>query len=198
MGKIETPYFYLNPRYERYELGYAELQFKSLPDAFPKVPQNTKVNPILFIPVLFVILLIGLAFVTADSMLELILVSAAILIGFILVMQGIFSPQTYATREKFQRLRQTKQILDGELIKCYWRGYDYTFTSWSLLESRTHTTRDYVVLADYKFVSPESGQLLTGTTAWEHRDWDTQKVELPPPGTPVRVLYADDDAHLML
>lgn len=55
---------------------------------------------------------------------------------------------------------------------------------------------DYHVTVRYRFVSPTSAQWVAGTSSAMRNDLKNQA--LPPPDTPVAVLYADDRAHRVL
>lgn len=102
-------------------------------------------------------------------------------------------PKVRHIHRVYQRLRLTRTVIDGELISLEWRGYDYSYRDRMF---KKYTVIDYVITASYQFVSPTTGNVITGRIQRERRD--LQRVPLPPPGTPVRVLYADDEAHMML
>jgi hypothetical protein len=86
----------------------------------------------------------------------------------------------WAARRRYQHLKQQGRLIDG-----------------TLLTSRvTHDQRLLIIEAEYHVVDPENGALVTGS-----QQYVTQRLpdyQLPPPGTPVRVLYADEDTHFML
>jgi membrane protein implicated in regulation of membrane protease activity len=84
-------------------------------------------------------------------------------------------------REQFRRLTTpgTSLILSGEVISA------------RVQEFHGRGRVDYRTSITFRFSTPE-GRLMMAT---QNRG---AKVELPPAGTPVRVLYADDDAFVML
>ena len=103
------------------------------------------------------------------------------------------NPQVRRIRRSYKRLRQTRTVIDGDLVSLEWRGYDITYRDrcWKKV-----TVIDHVITARYTFVSPTTGETLSGMV--QRKRPDLRRVPLPPPETPVRVLYADDDAHMML
>lgn len=86
------------------------------------------------------------------------------------------------SRQRYQRLLTRSQILPGEVVEM-----TTTFLGASMRGSY------YEMVVRYRFRNPE-GHAKDGT---QHRHaYDNLPPQ--PPGTPIRVLYADDDAYVML
>lgn len=85
---------------------------------------------------------------------------------------------------RYERLKNVTTILDGKIF--------------SVLDSANHGVRGgykgYYIAVEYVFVV--NNQRLYGTQI-QKRD-DLYKESLPQSGTPIRVLYADDNAYVML
>ncbi len=200
MDETKSP-FLLNPLYSRYELGFARLDNEVLRYwAFPDInPESMKSWS--WIAVAFIVLV--MLFTTrADTKAE----SFALLFDFgvktlVILSIGLgawillnrMRPKVRRIHRLYQRLRLTRTVIDGELISLEWRGYDYSYRDRMF---RKYTVIDYVITARYQFVSPTTGNVITGRVQRKRRD--LKRVPLPPLGTPVRVLYADDEAHMML
>jgi hypothetical protein len=104
--------------------------------------------------------------------------SIVVFLGF-LVAAAIFLALFFVSARKVRLLRDG-QILDGELLAC--RG-------------ELDSEKDYQLRATYKFVTPE-GRSLEGKAEAERNDWKDRS--LPASGTPVAVLYLNDDHFRML
>jgi hypothetical protein len=78
-------------------------------------------------------------------------------------------------KEKQERLRSAGMILKAELIKAK--------------EDASEDSR-YNIRCEYRFTSPR-GTVLTGNTSGLRRD--IKKTDYPPPGTPMLVVYVDDE-----
>jgi hypothetical protein len=103
----------------------------------------------------------------------------SVLVGLAVTICGLFAQMSQS-----RRLHTQGQILDGELISCHEKT-EY---------SRGRPKR-YLELR-YKLVNP-SGKPLEGWTTSYDRDVLARR-NLFSPGTPVKVLYADDKSFLML
>lgn len=96
---------------------------------------------------------------------------------------GIRSVIQYRHSKKiYPRLAQEGILLEGEITAI--RG-----------EERGKSVKNYYVIVEYAFLSPGKHRL-TGQV--EAIRGELQGKELPPIGTPVTILYADDNAHVML
>jgi hypothetical protein len=84
-------------------------------------------------------------------------------------------------KRRFRRLWQHGILRDGEIIAAK-----------SKLVGRASS---YYAVITYRFQTPK-GHTLTGKQS-RHRE-DLRHTGLPPVGTPIYVLYADDDTHVML
>jgi hypothetical protein len=118
--------------------------------------------------------------------------SPAILLTFIAVVMGGFGAYgvylflyviILRIRVRFSHPRLTRAgiLLEGEILSV--RGYS------------PNKTRDYVVLVKYGFETPRKKYLKGYVEAKRN---DLSATSLPPVGTPVAILYADDHAHMML
>lgn len=207
-----SPYFHLNPRYSRYELGVVELDRRSV---MPIV--KARPSPLLTFrtkPDLAMMLLYFGALMLIVCPLSLLInggfpafrrfdlfdhageIALVCLLG-IVAAYFVSLPQRRRQQWIYRRLEKTRRLIDGTLIEAAWRSEDFTYYQFE--RSYGWRERQYietVLVARYQFVSPSSGQLLKGSTEWERRDLKGKP--LPPPGTPIRVLYADDETHMML
>ncbi len=91
-----------------------------------------------------------------------------------------FSGQYRRAKPKFPRLQASTIILSGEMTSC---KPDIRYRS------------GHHIIVEYQVQSP-SGATLAGRQKRHRQDLHGQPI--PPPGTPVRVLYADDDVYVML
>jgi hypothetical protein len=99
-------------------------------------------------------------------------------IGLYLFLYAIV--QNMRAKHNFLRHTRSGVLLEGEII--------------SIHGNRQVTTQAYIVTIVYGFEAHK--QYLTGRA--EARRDDLYKAPLPPVGTPIAVLYADDHAHMML
>lgn len=106
--------------------------------------------------------------------------------GLLLLLLNELRPQVRRMRRSYKHLSQTRTVIEGDLVSLEWRGFDITYRDrcWKKVTAR------------YTFVSPTTGVTLSG--AVQRKRPDLRRASLPAPGTPVRVLYADDDAYMML
>ncbi|MFN8531421.1 MAG: hypothetical protein U0670_22685 [Anaerolineae bacterium] len=204
--------FHLNPRYSRYELGIVELDRRSVMPIVKARPSSLlrfRTKPHLATTLLYfgaVMLIVCPLSVLINSVFpvskrfdffdhvgEFTLVCLLLLI----VAYVVSMPQRQKWQRIYRRLEKTRRVIDGTLIEAVWRSEDFTYYQFE--KSYGWRERQYletVLVAHYEFVSPTSDQRLRGSTEWERPDLKGKP--LPPPGTPIRVLYADDETHIML
>ncbi len=185
--------FLMNPRYSRYELGVVELEWDAVYDA-----RFWQIGYLLlgaFFLLLFTLPVLAIWWIVLDyrpdlsfsSMgagffVMLLLLSLVLASGYYALFHAL--RQRYVARRRFRRLRQTHRVITGEIIEsdgALYTGYG---------ESSA-----YHIMVRYQFQSP-SGATLAGRQ--QRRREDLRGQPIPPSGTPVRVLYADDDVYVML
>ncbi|HEX2905801.1 MAG TPA: hypothetical protein VHO69_03000 [Phototrophicaceae bacterium] len=81
-------------------------------------------------------------------------------------------------KRRYERLLKHGLLLEGEIVQI-----------------RGHRKSGYFVTVRYRFCVPDD-RVLWGKQSHERED--LRKQELPPPGTPVKVYYADQHAYVML
>lgn len=85
------------------------------------------------------------------------------------------------SKARYRRLLRQSILLEGEIIRIH--------------SYKPSKTQDTIVSVTYQFQTPHKKSL----TGWaEAKRNDLRDTPLPPVGTPVAVLYADDHAHMML
>lgn len=111
------------------------------------------------------------------------LIGAACLLLIVIVVRWARREQAgvLAARARYARLRSSGRVLMGEIVSAQNRAVG--------------RQRENVLLVDYRFTSP-TGAVLHGRQRKYRLDLRSQ---FPPePGTPIRILYADDDAYVAL
>ena len=188
-----TDFFTLNPRYERYELGVYPLE--------PRTVQNINIHPagniryvVVGIAVLILILIISdssnnsgeyIAYRTASGFIE-ILVKLVFISTVILGPIGLIISR--CTNKRYKQLTTKGVLLNGTISAIYNEDVRYwTRSGWVRAPNYIFVT--------YSFTSP-NGNTLSGEQM-RIRD-DLRDKLLPPVGTPIRVLYADEDTYVML
>ena len=202
MADANTP-FLMNPTYSRYELGVVELDPRIAAQRSPPAVSVKTARTWAGVLGFLVIILYMLATSRAESKTERLELSLELTVNMITALVPILlaalilnrlRPSVRQRRSEYQRLRHSWRIVDGELVSLEWRGGDYSW--YNYLRRREETWVDNLIIAQYKFVSPSTGRVLTG---WVKRERsDLKGSQLPPAGTRIRVLYADDEAHVML
>jgi hypothetical protein len=107
-----------------------------------------------------------------------------LLTGFCLVWNGfVFGISWLLAREYLKRSRLARQgrLIAGEIAAC---------------TSHRDGDGDLVVDLDYRFRSPLTWSWTKGTGSQLRKDMERKP--LPAPGTPVHVLYVDDETHMVL
>lgn len=106
------------------------------------------------------------------------------LTGFCLVWNGIVLTISWLlVREvrKRRRLARNGQWLSGEIARC---------------TSHLDSDGDFVLDVTFRFRSPQTGMWIEAKDSQLRKDLKGEP--LPPPGTPVHVLYLDDKRYMML
>jgi len=106
------------------------------------------------------------------------------LTGFCLVWNGlVFAISWLLAREvhKRRRLASNGQRISGEIVHC---------------SSHLDSDGDFVLDARFRFRSPQAWVWIEGKGSQLRKDLKGEP--LPPPGTPVHVLYLDDKRYMML
>jgi hypothetical protein len=106
---------------------------------------------------------------------------ALLLIGIVARWAARERANVLAARAKYARLRTHGRVLTGEIVQAQ--------------NKAVGRQRENVLLVDYRFVSP-TGATLSGRQRKYRLDMRSQFP--PPPGTPIRVLYADDESFVAL
>jgi hypothetical protein len=200
LGAAMADFFTLNPRYERYELGVYPLEYQTVYGAkrwrlggtafrtllvilliasIVKLESMKKVRP-LFTPEL------------ADQIILIISAGAVLLAGGAEV-ENFF--HTLKSNKRYQNLVSNGILIDGQITriqvqeaKAYVRD---KYPPFQLRELRD----TYYIRVVYTFVSPDQ-QVISGEQTRARND--LRDKPLPPVRTPIRVLYADDNTHVML
>ncbi|MBA3870941.1 MAG: hypothetical protein H0X30_17500 [Anaerolineae bacterium] len=188
-----TDFFTLNPRYERYELGVYPLE--------PRTVQGYNI-PILKLAPLITLFIVAalMLFIVLDATkgsrqhidadTGVIVITVAVKIGLIaLVTVGPFSLIfSVRTNKRYKQLTTKGVLLNGTISAIYNEDVRY----WT--RSGEARGPNYIFVT-YSFTSP-NGHTLSGEQM-RARD-DLRDKPLLPVGTAIRVLYADDDTHVML
>ncbi len=112
-----------------------------------------------------------------DAALFCVLIGVMLFNGFAVLMCGQYIAQYRSAVKHYPALKESKTILTGELMSV-----------------RRGKTPDYLIVR-YQFVSP-TGALLKGEIARRHPDF--QLAALPYIGSPVHILYLNDEVYVML
>lgn len=185
--------FLMNPRYSRYELGGVDLEWDAVYDA-----RFWQIGYLLlgaFFLLLFTLPVLAIWWVVleyrpdlsfssmgAGFFVMLLLINLVLVSGYYALFHAL--RQRYTARRRFRRLQQTHRVITGEIV-----------ASDGVLHTGYGESSAYHLMVQYQFQS-SSGTTLTGRQ--QRRREDLRGQSIPPPGTPVRVLYADDDAYVML
>jgi hypothetical protein len=116
-------------------------------------------------------------------------VSGLVVGGLVVIVAGYFVSRRRSAATAAVQLIREGQVLPGMLVAC--EGQEQTASEASLGE----TARAYAVTVDHRFTTP-MGKEITDTAAHNRRD--LRHTELPAPGTPLRVLYLDDQNYALL
>jgi hypothetical protein len=111
------------------------------------------------------------------------------LAGLLIAVGGYYVISRHTTAVARLRLIHEGRVLPGTLVEC--TGRDETTTEASFGE----VTRSYVIAVEYRFAAPAGDEIADHD---EHNRRDLRRVELPPAGTPVRVLYLDEQTYALL
>lgn len=185
--------FLMNPNYARYEIGAVDLQWDAVYDARFWRMGHLAVGAILLLAfTLPFVAALSIVVSTLEDLTErgmhvpffalLIIMGGLLLSGYYALFHAL--RRRNAARRRFRALQETHQLVQGKLVDCS-----------GSTEAGLGIQSGFYVYTDYRFYSP-TGKTLTGQQK-KRRD-DLHKQALPTPGTPVRVLYADDDAYVML
>jgi hypothetical protein len=197
-----TEYFTLNPRYERYELGIAELQRESF------FPLYIYEDPSEGNHILGVVFIIGMVVIfgffggplSSDPRQFFIMFGllAAVLVFLGIVTRVLSTP----ARRRFERLKKQGVLLEGMIERPYYKLSKSTRRNkYGSIMSITWTR---TLNVGYTFVTP-SGRRLTGIQShvidrhYNHVDELALLNEpVPAKDTPIRVLYLDEQTYIML
>ncbi len=184
--------FILNPRYRGYpDSGtphYHVLRFETVANVSNEAQWHALVPFLVVCCVLFLCLLTapGLSHLmpTAGSPAFVIIIGLLVVAGMVAITfggrgfrrAGLDRRQNQA---RYQRLLADSQILSGEVVSMVCR------------EVATGRGTAFETTVQYQFVNPQ-GETRTGT------QYASKRHQPVLPGTPVRVLYADDDAYVLL
>lgn len=193
-------FFTLNPRYERYELGVYPLEYQTVYGAKRWRLGGTSLRALLLVLMIAVLLKANSmnsgrrAFspVLADQIILIISAGAVLLAGGAEV-ENLF--HTLNSNKRYQNLVSNGILIDGQITriqvqeaKAYVRD---KYPPFQLRELRD----TYYIHVVYTFTSPDQ-QVISGEQTRARND--LRDKPLPPVGTPIRVLYADDNTHVML
>lgn len=103
---------------------------------------------------------------------------------------GLVWIQRKLNQTAWVRLSRHGRIIGGTLVEAKWVVHEHKDSD----ESVSHSTQLHV---DYRLVSPESRKELLGKVPGIFRH-DLEGQPLPPPGTPVAILYLNDETYDVL
>ncbi len=197
-GAAMNDFFTLNPRYERYELGVYPLEYETVYGA-----ERLKLGSAL-LKGFFLILMMTALFkyasikslrfpmdsTVADSIILIIAVGTAIL-AFTTEIINFF--HGLKMNKRYEQLVKSGMLLDGTIanIRVKEQRFSYRDKDFQMKEYRG----TYYIVVTYTFTTPD--QCLISAEQIRVRN-DLRDKPLPPIGTPIRVLYTDENTHVML
>jgi hypothetical protein len=113
-------------------------------------------------------------------------ISAMVVGGLLIVVGGYFVSSRHRVAAARARLIVDGAIVTGTIVSC--TGRDELETGYGKV------TRSYRVTVEYRFSA--GGEEMTGHDEQDRPD--LRRIELPPAGTVVRVLYLDDHTYAVL
>lgn len=184
--------FILNPRYEGYpDSGtphYHTLKFETVANVSNEAQWQALVPFLIVCCGLFLCLLTTplLAFTPPNagspSFIGMLIVLAFVVVNALRYGTSGFRQTRKERRQnrvRYQRLLNGSQVLSGEVVGMVCRLVP------------TGRGQAFETVAHYQFVNPQ-GEIRTGM------QYTSRRRQPVPPGTPIRVLYADDDAYVLL
>ncbi len=115
--------------------------------------------------------------------------SATALAGVLIVAGAYYVVGRHGAAAARERMIREGKVLPGTVVACAARD------ELSAEAALGEVTRAYRVTLEYRFTTPEGATIEAQD---EHDRPDLRRAELPPPGTPVRVLYLDDQTYAVL
>ena len=185
-------FFTLNSRYERYELGVYPLEYRTVYGA-ERFRVGGALARVFFMSVLTIISvkLLNFAPVIEDKLIIVIL-SASVFIALSTEIDNVI--HWSGSNKRYALLTQSGVLVDGIIANISVkedRGHYYDSKSFEMREYRG----TYYIVVSYAFMNARQ-RVVNGKQIRERED--LRDKPLPPIGTAIRVLYADDDTHVML
>ncbi len=193
-----TDFFTLNPRYERYELGVYPLEYQTVYGA-----ERLKVGSALLKGFLFIVMMTALFKYASIQSLRF-PINPTLADGIILIIAGATALLACTTEiiNFFHGLRMNKRydllikngvLLSGTIKNIYVKEQRFYYRDKNFQMKEYRGT--YYIVVIYTFTTPDQ-RTITGEQIRIRED--LRDKPLPPDGTPIRVLYADDNTHVML
>jgi len=193
-----TDFFTLNPRYERYELGVYPLEYQTVYGAERSPLGATLLKGLFLVGMMTALLkwasIQSLRFpinpTLADGII-LIIAGATALLACTTEIINFF--HSLRMNKRYEQLVKTGVILNGTIanIRIKEQRFSYRDKDFQMKEYRG----TYYIVVTYTFKTPDQ-RMISGEQIRIREDLRDRP--LPPIGTPIRVLYADDHTHVML
>jgi hypothetical protein len=197
-GAVMTDLFTLNPRYERYELGVYPLEYETV-YGIERHPLGRTLVSATFMMLMYTVLAkydMAISGRASDSTLNLALIIALVIYAIWVIPTEIFTLlRTMKVKKSYARLIGSGILIEGQVYEIRIREQRVNYLeSWLKKPANKGL---YFVDFIYKFTSPEQ-RVVYGVQTVVRVYQDLYNQPPPPDGTPIRVLYADDNTHVML
>ncbi len=197
-GAAMTDFFTLNPRYKRYELGVYPLEYQTVYGVQRHRFGRTLVTAILLILMYTTLTKYDMGFTgrASDLLPNMLLIISLFVCAIWVIPTEIFSLiRTVRINKSYARLVHSGILIDGQIYEIRIREQKVSFLeSWL---NKSPTKGFYFVVFIYRFNSPEQ-KVVYGKQTVVRVYQNLIEQPLPLDGTAIRILYTDDNIHVML